>query len=89
MPNPLSFTWVKNVYSLRIPQGINSVFLSPISVETSLLGQWGVQNPLVLPSRIPSFTTIVSTVYFGVSYLLKRYLYPLSTEPINTKTQEN
>lgn len=89
MPNPLSHTWVKNVYSLGIYTGIKSGML-PTQVEGSgLLVQSAVHNYPTFPIVLPKILSFLSTLFLDNLPPLYRQLYPLSTVPITIRTKEN
>ena len=93
MPNPLphfiSLAWVKNVYSLRIPQGINGDKLHTGSLLTKQFTARPVHNPQLIPLFVQVFTPQLSPQKLSNFNLLYRQLYPLSTAPINKKKKGN
>lgn len=79
MLNPLTFDWVKNVYSLFMFRGINRVHLPTHNTLTALFSLEGVNNHLVLPRFVPGFPLSFSTSKLGRLPLLITHLYPVST----------
>lgn len=89
MPNTLSTTWVKNVYSLRIGGGITSgVSYTVIAILVSL-SHLVVHKLSNLSRLIPVFPTQLYPSFSGQSPLLNSQLYPLSTPPTITETKED
>ena len=92
MPNPLphfiSLAWVKNVYSLRIPQGTNGDKLHTGSRLTEQFTTRPVHNPQLIPLFVQVFTPQLSTLKINHFNLLDRRLYPQSTPPINMKKKK-
>lgn len=89
MPNTLSQTWVKNVYSLRKVGGIKSGLLYTTTTLLTVFTQNTVYKLSRLPHNIPRLTPPLSTRILSILYLLKSNLYPVSTPLIITKTREN
>ena len=89
MLNPLPITWVKNVYSLLIIDGIKSVFLPPQLTISRPSYRLTVYKLLSYARFILAFTSSLSPLKFTHSPLLHSYLYPLSTPLITTKTKGN
>lgn len=93
MYNPLFKTtpgaWVKNVYSLRTANSI--VCVEPLISYTPITP--ALANICVQPSIYTQLKTtllsVLSTQKMAISYLLKRYLYTVSTAPTITRTKEN
>ncbi len=88
MPNLLSTTWVKNVYSVGKVQGIKGVLLSPIYELVNNLSTRGVHNQPSFPLFFPAFPLSLSPPKNTISSLLISYLYPLSTHPIIKKKKK-
>jgi len=92
MRNPLFiFTplpWVKNVYSLRTVQGINSDKLHTGSHLMKQFAHSPVYNPQLILAFVQVFTSQLSTLKINYFNLLYRRLYPQSTPPINKKKKE-
>jgi len=89
MPNTLSQTWVKNVYSL----GIDTRTTRVRSYTGSLLTQSFTHHPVhkhpVIQRLVPAFYAQLSPSKKSVFNLLYRYLYPQSTYPtIKTKKEK-
>jgi hypothetical protein len=87
MPSPLSFAWVKNVYSLLRVQGIKSELVSTQSVIGLPQAQTAVYKSLALPQFILTFPQQLSTLKLAKLPPLKSHLYPLSTPLITMKTK--
>ena len=86
--NPLSFAWVKNVYSLRTVRGIKSGLLYTDSLLTDQFTYTTVHNSPLIRLFVPAFAPSFSTVKMSVFNLLFRWLYPQSTPPINMKKKK-
>jgi hypothetical protein len=86
--NPLFSTWVKNVYSLRIAQGIKSDQLPTTSPLTHQFTHTAVHNYLLIPLLVQVFAPSFSTPKISNLYLLYARLYPQSTPPINMKKKK-
>ena len=85
---PLSFAWVKNVYSLRIAKGIKS---DNLYTDTRLAQQFThpiVHNSPLIRLFVPAFAPSLSTPKSSYFNLLNRRLYPQSTPPINMKKKK-
>ena len=89
MPNTLFPTWVKNVYSLGMTQGIKSVSLPTYLYLLLTRPYVTANNSMVFPSFIRSFYTPFSTIKYQILPPLNNQLYPLSTPPITIRTKEN
>jgi len=89
MPNTLLFAWVKNVYSLGIQTGITSVHSYTESLSLTHLPHQAVDKLSKLSRIVPAFPPQLSTYFLDKLPPLYNHLYPLSTEPIITKTKEN
>ncbi|MDB5162010.1 MAG: hypothetical protein JWM52_518 [Candidatus Saccharibacteria bacterium] len=89
MPNSLSTTWVKNVYSLGIVRGTKSVLLSPTYGLVNDSGMRGVHNSHYYPLLFPVLTSRLSTLKNIILYPLISHLYPLSTAPIIKKKKKS
>lgn len=88
MSNSLSAAWVKNVYSLRIGSGMNrgystNSYTPPISSHAAM---W-VQSP-IFTQVLATLSAVLPTRKITSSYLLNRWLYPLSTVPTIKRTKE-
>lgn len=85
---PLSQTWVKNVYSMGIVQGIT---IGKIFTATRTYIHKHI-NPRVKPQLfnhfIDTFTPYLFTRYFKEFHLLIERLYTVSTAPTITKMKE-
>lgn len=86
--NPLSFSWVKNVYSLRTAKGIKSDNLYTDSPLAKQFTYAAVHNSPLIPLFVPAFAPSLSTSKMNVFNLLNRRLYPQSTPPINMKKKK-
>ncbi len=89
VPTPLSFTWVKNVYSLRIDSGMNSGNIR-FSYTAPLFSS--------VPTRVQltRYTQVSTTLSAVLSTLKNRFLpllivdlYPVSTVPTIKRMTEN
>ena len=89
MPNSLSTTWVKNVYSLGKVRGIRSVLLSPTYELVNNSDSQGVHNWMSYPLLFPAIASLLSTIKNVILYLLNTHLYPLSTDPIIKKKKKS
>lgn len=89
MRNPLPFTWVKNVYSLRMISGIDSgnTIVSYTPPTLASIGLW-VQTP-IYTQLTTKFSAVLSTLNIPQLHLLIRHLYPVSTVPTIKKKKEN
>lgn len=88
MSNPLSFSWVKNVYNLRTEYGKNSGLL--------YTGVWvmlkNATNVVVKVQSLhiifPTLSATYSPAIFRDFNLLFSQLYPVSTAPTIMKNKE-
>jgi len=89
MPKTTPYTWVKNVYSLRMNSGVlcgqNLVSYTPPALATTRL--W-VQT-LTFTQVSTNFSAVLSTVFSAIQPLLNYHLYPVSTAPTIKKKKEN
>lgn len=86
MRNTLITTWVKNVYSLFIGKGINSVHSPTVLLSNMSSSHITVHKHLIFPRFILTFTSQLSTKEIVNLPLLKYYLSPLSTPLITMNT---
>lgn len=88
MPNTLSTAWVKNVYSLRIAQGVTSGYSStPLPSLSKNTTAQRVQTPF-FTHTIRNLSARLSTQKNQLFNLLSNHLYPLSTAPTIKKNKE-
>lgn len=88
MPNTISITWVKNVYSLGIRSGERCGLLpTPLTLHHTVVTTPGVQL-LFIPQVFSTFTLQLYTYISALFTLVKTYLYTVSTAPTITKTKE-
>ena len=86
--NPLSFAWVKNVYSLGVTKGTNSGLLYTGNTYSPTYTLNSVHNYPTLTLFIHGFRTYLSTRVFAQINLLINHLYPQSTPPIIKNEKE-
>ena len=82
------YNWVKNVYSLCVENGDNrGLLFTPLYMSTLQTTYMRVK-PQTSPHFFASFTPQYYTAFFSLLPLLFSQLYPLSTVPTITKTNE-
>ena len=89
MPNTLSPTWVKNVYSLRTAGGVTSDKTYTEGYSGAQITRSPVHKHPHLSGLLPAFEPDLSTAIYRQFNLLINHLYPLSTVPTITETKEN
>lgn len=88
MSNPLSFSWVKNVYNLRTLRGITSGRSYTVMVKEVLgASQVGVKVRS-LHTFFPTLSSVSSPAFFRDFNLLFSQLYPVSTAPTIMKNKK-
>lgn len=84
--NIVHISWVKNVNKLRVNGSTTGGILPTVHLNTLATQLTGDVQLLVIPTSVPSFTQVVSTLKIRLSYLLPgtytHYPQPLLLEPI-------
>lgn len=82
------YNWVKNVYSLCVEYGYSRGLLYTVFYMQPPVQVFSSVQPSVSPHLLASFTPGSYTAFLLHIPLLYSHLYPLSTVPTITKTNE-
>lgn len=88
MSNPLSQSWVKNVYNMRTLGGIGCGTASPLLSSLYIYLQQNREQVINFSQLAARLHTKLSTVFLSATHLLNSELYLLSTRPTITKTNK-